>query len=43
MRKADLRQRRVVKLPAQMIFHVGNAFERADGNVSLSFVGSPHT
>jgi all-trans-8'-apo-beta-carotenal 15,15'-oxygenase len=43
MRKDDLSQRRVFELPAQMVFHVGNAFERADGNVSLSFVGSPHT
>jgi all-trans-8'-apo-beta-carotenal 15,15'-oxygenase len=43
MRKDDLTQRRVFELPAQMVFHVGNAFERADGSVSLSFVGSPHT
>ena len=43
IRKDDLTQRRVFELPAQMVFHVGNAFERADGNVSLSFVGSPHT
>ena len=43
MRKDDLSQRKVFELPAQMVFHVGNAFERADGNVSLSFVGSPHT
>ena len=43
MRKDDLTQRRIFELPAQMVFHVGNAFERADGSISLSFVGSPHT
>jgi len=43
MRKDDLSQRKVFELPAQMVFHVGNAYERADGNVSLSFVGSPST
>ncbi len=46
MRKDDLTQRRVFELPAQMVFHVGNAHERADGNsstLSLSFVGSPTT
>jgi carotenoid cleavage dioxygenase len=41
MRKDDIAQRRVFELPAQMVFHVGNAHERADGSIVLSFVGSP--
>ena len=40
MRKDDIAQRRVFELPAQMVFHVGNAFERPDGSVALSFVGA---
>jgi all-trans-8'-apo-beta-carotenal 15,15'-oxygenase len=39
MRKNDITQRRVFELPAQMVFHVGNAFETADGEIALSFVG----
>ena len=39
--KDDIAQRRVFELPAQMVFHVGNAHERADGNIVLSFVGAP--
>ena len=41
MRKDDIAQRRVFELPAQMLFHVGNAHERGDGSIALSFVGSP--
>ncbi|KQW35567.1 carotenoid oxygenase family protein [Rhizobacter sp. Root404] len=41
MRKDDIAQRRVFELPSQMVFHVGNAHERADGSIALSFVGSP--
>lgn len=40
MRKDDIGERRVFELPAQMMFHVGNAFERPDGNIALSFVGA---
>ncbi|HSW07083.1 carotenoid oxygenase family protein [Aquabacterium sp.] len=40
LRKDDITQRRVFELPAQMVFHVGNAFERADGCIALSFVGA---
>jgi len=39
--KADTRQRRVFELPAQMVFHVGNAFEARDGQIVLSFIGAP--
>jgi all-trans-8'-apo-beta-carotenal 15,15'-oxygenase len=41
MDKADIRQRRVFELPPQMVFHVGNAHDTADGNVMLSYVGAP--
>ena len=41
MRKDDIAQRRVFELPSQMVFHVGNAHERADGSIALSFVSSP--
>jgi len=40
MKKDDIRERRVFELPAQMVFHVGNAHERRDGSVALSFVGA---
>jgi all-trans-8'-apo-beta-carotenal 15,15'-oxygenase len=40
MRKDDLTQRRVFELPPQMVFHVGNAFERNDGEIELSYVGA---
>jgi carotenoid cleavage dioxygenase len=40
MRKDDIQQRRVFELPSQMVFHVGNAHERADGSIALSFVSS---
>ena len=41
MRKDDISKRRVFELPAQMVFHVGNAYERRDGSIALTFVGSP--
>lgn len=41
MSKDDIRVRKVFELPAQMVFHVGNAWERRDGSVALSFVGVP--
>ncbi len=41
LRKDDVTRRQVFELPAQMVFHVGNAFERADGNIAFSFVGAP--
>jgi all-trans-8'-apo-beta-carotenal 15,15'-oxygenase len=31
----------VFELPPQMVFHVGNAFESTDGNITLSYVGAP--
>ena len=40
MNKDDIAQRRIFELPAQMLFHVGNAFERSDGSIDLSYVGS---
>jgi all-trans-8'-apo-beta-carotenal 15,15'-oxygenase len=40
MRKDDIRERRIFELPAQMVFHVGNAYERPDGAIALSFVGA---
>ena len=41
MEKADISKRRVFELPPQMVFHVGNAMETADGRVVLSYVGAP--
>ena len=41
MKKDDITQRRVFELRSQMVFHVGNAHERADGSIALSFVSSP--
>jgi all-trans-8'-apo-beta-carotenal 15,15'-oxygenase len=40
MRKDDIGERRIFELPAQMVFHVGNAYERRDGNIALSFVAA---
>ena len=40
MEKDDITRRRVFELPAQMVFHVGNAHETADGGIVLSFVGA---
>ena len=41
MEKDDISQRRVFELPPQMVFHVGNAHEAADGRIVLSYVGAP--
>ncbi len=41
MDKADISKRRVFELPPQMVFHVGNAHEEADGTVVLSYVATP--
>ncbi len=41
MEKADIKRRRVFELPPQMVFHVGNAHETADGQIALSFIGAP--
>jgi all-trans-8'-apo-beta-carotenal 15,15'-oxygenase len=41
MDKADISKRRVFELPAQMVFHVGNAWDTADGQVMFSCVTSP--
>lgn len=38
--KNDITQRRVFELPAHMVFHVGNAHDRPDGSIALSFVAS---
>jgi all-trans-8'-apo-beta-carotenal 15,15'-oxygenase len=41
MDKNDIQKRRVFEVPAQMLFHVGNAHEEPNGDVVLSFVGGP--
>lgn len=41
MHKDDVAQQRVFELPPQMVFHLGNAHETADGEIVLSFVGAP--
>lgn len=41
MEKDDITRQRVFELPSQMVFHVGNAHERGDGRIVLSFVASP--
>ena len=43
MRKDDIAQRRVFELPAKMVFHVGNAHERPDGNIALTYVAADTT
>ncbi|MDQ2928258.1 MAG: carotenoid oxygenase family protein [Pseudomonadota bacterium] len=40
MKKDDIRERRIFELQAQMVFHVGNAYERPDGSIALTFVGA---
>jgi carotenoid cleavage dioxygenase-like enzyme len=39
-RKDDLAQQRVLELPSQFVFHVGNAHEERDGSIVLSYVGA---
>jgi all-trans-8'-apo-beta-carotenal 15,15'-oxygenase len=41
MEKADIQRQRVFELPPEMVFHVGNAHETADGRIELSYIGSP--
>lgn len=41
MQKDDVAKQRVFELPPQMVFHLGNAHETADGEIVLSFVGAP--
>jgi all-trans-8'-apo-beta-carotenal 15,15'-oxygenase len=41
LQKDDVTQRRVFELPAQMVFHVVNAHETADGEIVLGYVGAP--
>jgi len=41
MEKGDIKKRRVFELPPQMVFHVGNAHETADGRIVLSYVAAP--
>lgn len=41
MSKDDIAQRRIFELPTRSVFHVGNAHERPDGRIALSFVGAP--
>jgi carotenoid cleavage dioxygenase len=43
MEKDDISRRRVFELPPEMVFHVGNAFETADGRIVLSYIGAPDT
>ena len=40
LRKDDLSQRRIFELPAQMMFHIGNTFERGDGSIVMSYAGA---
>jgi len=41
MHKDDISRQRIFELPAQLVFHVGNAFETAGGDIVLSYVGAP--
>ena len=43
MEKDDITRRRVFELPPEVVFHVGNAHETADGRIMLSYVGAPDT
>ncbi len=38
--KNDPSRARLFELPAQMVFHVGNAFERRDGRIELTYIGA---
>jgi all-trans-8'-apo-beta-carotenal 15,15'-oxygenase len=40
MDKNDIKRRRVFELPAQLVFHIGNAYERSDGRIVLSYIGA---
>ena len=41
MKKDHITRQRAFELPPEMVFHVGNAHETADGQVVLSYVGAP--
>lgn len=41
MEKDDISRRRVFELPPEVVFHVGNAHETADGRIVLSYLGAP--
>jgi all-trans-8'-apo-beta-carotenal 15,15'-oxygenase len=41
MEKNDITRSKVFELPAQFVFHVGNAHETRDGHIALSYVGAP--
>jgi carotenoid cleavage dioxygenase len=41
MDKADIQRRRIFELPPEMVFHVGNAHDTADGGVVLSWIAAP--
>jgi all-trans-8'-apo-beta-carotenal 15,15'-oxygenase len=41
MDKNNIQQRRVFELPPQMVFHVGNAHDTADGGIELSYIAAP--
>ena len=41
LEKDNITRQRVFELPPEMVFHVGNAHETADGQVVLSYVGAP--
>ncbi len=43
LEKDDITRQRVFELPAEMVFHIGNAHETPDGQVMLSYVGAPDT
>ena len=43
MEKDDISRRRVFELPPEMVFHIGNAHETADGRIVLSYIGAPDT
>ncbi|MBC7939136.1 MAG: carotenoid oxygenase family protein [Chitinophagaceae bacterium] len=40
MDKNDITRQRVFELPAELVFHIGNAHEERDGAVVLSYVGA---
>lgn len=41
MDKADITRQRLIELPPEMVFHVGNAHETRDGELVLSYIGAP--
>jgi all-trans-8'-apo-beta-carotenal 15,15'-oxygenase len=39
--KSDFSKTQIFEAPAEMLFHVGNAHDTADGQVELTYVGTP--